>query len=78
MVQQTLKRLTNEKRSLLFKLLGSSVKNKSHAREAYKIKCKELYNETFKTMILFEKDLASKAKNNHKLLYSYVNNQKQS
>jgi hypothetical protein len=27
-------------------------------------------------MVAFEKDLVSKAKKNHKLLYSYVNNQK--
>ena len=71
-----LKKLSREKRNLWFKYLASSDQTKPTNHKIYKNKCKELEKRTFEVMVTFEKDLVFRAKKKHKLLYSYINDQK--
>ena len=70
-----LKRLIRQKKNLRFANCASGWKNKELAKE-YKSICKKVKTEIKLARNNYENDLINKAKKNPKLLYQYVNNQR--
>ena len=60
----------------MYKLVSTSIPKKTEINAQYKLLCKNIKNQIRTSIYKYELDLAIKSKNNRRLLYAYVNQNK--